>query len=213
MKTKIPLILILLFSLLLFPAYADGLSEAVQALIPENALVDTQHTAGHLQMITLHLDSGEQLEFMWDMQSGKPAAMFTSLAANAVSSVPDQSIAEDVVQLHYPGTNILSSAEDENGLLKLFVIREDFYGYLQVSADTIVSRNLIFGSFVSEGQLTMEGALAALHLHRPQAQLQAIELDMDDGKFIYEGAALLDAEKFEFELDAFTGKLLEWERD
>ena len=38
-------------------------------------------------------------------------------------------------------------------------------------------------------------------------------MDEDDGMLLYEGDAWLDGQEYEFELDARTGRLLEWERD
>ena len=40
-----------------------------------------------------------------------------------------------------------------------------------------------------------------------------MDLDDDDGMLVYEGDAWLDGQEYEFELDAHTGRLLEWERD
>jgi len=63
------------------------------------------------------------------------------------------------------------------------------------------------------GQLTFAGASQTLSLLRPGAQLDSLEMDEDDGMLLYEGDAWLDGQEYEFELDARTGRLLEWERD
>ena len=66
---------------------------------------------------------------------------------------------------------------------------------------------------IANGQLTFAGASQTLSLLRPGAQLDGMEMDEDDGFLLYEGDAYLDGQEYEFELDAHTGRLLEWERD
>ena len=69
------------------------------------------------------------------------------------------------------------------------------------------------GEIYRDGMLTMEGALRVLRLHRPEAQFRALELDEDDGVYVYEGEAMIGNVEYEFELSVSSGKLLEWERD
>ena len=66
---------------------------------------------------------------------------------------------------------------------------------------------------MQEGALTFAGASQTLLLLRPGAQLDGMDLDEDDGLLVYEGDAYLDGQEYEFEIDARTGCLLEWERD
>ena len=40
-----------------------------------------------------------------------------------------------------------------------------------------------------------------------------IELDEDDGRFEYEGSLIYDTMKYEFEIDAYSGTVIEWEAD
>ena len=45
------------------------------------------------------------------------------------------------------------------------------------------------------------------------AQNISIELDEDDGWYIYEGDIVYDGMEYEFEIDANTGNILKWEED
>ena len=41
----------------------------------------------------------------------------------------------------------------------------------------------------------------------------SIELDRDDGWYIYEGEIVYDGMEYEFEIDADTGNILKWEEE
>lgn len=70
-----------------------------------------------------------------------------------------------------------------------------------------------FGSYIDNEKLTRDGAEAVLLMMRPECVVSEMEMDSDDGLLIYEGEALAGGAEYEFEIDAYTGRLLEWERD
>ena len=131
-----------------------------------------------------------------------------SVAGNAV----DRALAEEIMRKAYPGCRILF-ARDEGAYKCLGVVSEDFCGTLLVSEAGIHSVSLKEDKMMGGGVLTMAGALEVLRMYRPEAEFRALELDEDDGLLIYEGEALLESQVYEFELDAESAKLLEWERD
>ncbi len=45
------------------------------------------------------------------------------------------------------------------------------------------------------------------------AKIIEISLDKDDGRYVYEGEARYNGAEYDFEINAKTGKLIEWERD
>lgn len=47
----------------------------------------------------------------------------------------------------------------------------------------------------------------------PGAKITEIELDRENGKYVYEGEAIYKNAEYDFEIDAATGKLLRWTRD
>lgn len=86
-------------------------------------------------------------------------------------------------------------------------------GWAAFDGGAVCACELTFGRFLQEGALTFAGASQTLLLLRPGAQLDGMDLDEDDGMLVYEGDAYLDGQEYEFEIDARTGRLLEWERD
>ena len=132
--------------------------------------------------------------------------------SNAGNSTVNRTRAEEIVQAAYPGCLILF-AQDEGENKRLGIVAEDFCGSILVSGEGILSSSIKEDAMIREGMLTMTGALETMRLYRPEAEFRALELDEDDGLMLYEGEALLANEVYEFELDAVSGKLLEWERD
>ncbi|MBQ3079088.1 MAG: PepSY domain-containing protein [Clostridia bacterium] len=63
-------------------------------------------------------------------------------------------------------------------------------------------------SFISVSQ-----AKSAVTSRYSGAKITEIEFDREDGKYVYEGEAIYNGREYDFEVDAVTGKLLEWKRD
>ena len=205
--------LILLLCIMIRPVLAEERPEEVQALIPDEAAVEGEQRVGSFHVLTLSLDSGEVLELTWDERAGTPLSLITRTPA-AVSGEPtSREAAEALVDRIYPGMDVLFSRDGENGAKELCLLAGNLCGEIVVAGNGVISRELTCGEYTRDGRLTMEGALAVLELHRPEAEFRALELDEDDGQLYYEGDAWLDGVEYEFELDARTGRLVEWERD
>ena len=61
--------------------------------------------------------------------------------------------------------------------------------------------------------LSEEAVGDILRQRLPEAVLKELELDEDDGRWIYEAKLRHGDLKYEIELDAFTGEILKWEQD
>ena len=61
--------------------------------------------------------------------------------------------------------------------------------------------------------LSEEAVGDILRQRLPEAVLKELELDEDDGRWIYEAKLRHGDHKYEIELDAFTGEILKWEED
>ena len=61
--------------------------------------------------------------------------------------------------------------------------------------------------------LSEEAVGDILRQRLPEAGLKELELDEDDGRWIYEAKLRHGDLKYEIELDAFTGEILKWEED
>ncbi len=63
-------------------------------------------------------------------------------------------------------------------------------------------------SFISVSQ-----AKSAVTSRHPGAKITEIELDFDDGKYVYEGEAYLNGREYDFKVDAVNGSLIRWKID
>jgi len=115
----------------------------------------------------------------------------------------------------YPDALVIESRKETvhgGEALRLYLLHEAFHGSILFADGMVIGRELMFVSCVRDGAITMSGAVAALRVLRPEAELLEVELDDDDGLLLYEGEARIDGQTFEFEMDAATGKLLQWSR-
>lgn len=67
----------------------------------------------------------------------------------------------------------------------------------------------------SEDQISLADASKLVLARVPGATAKdlKIELDYDDGKYLYEGDIVYDGKEYEFEIDAVTGNFLEWSEE
>lgn len=202
-----------LLMLLTLTAQAEALPEGI--FRPEGAKIVSESAEDSLKTLTIALpDTGETLRLTLDAQTGAPLSLVTETPAQAQPD-PDETRAdaENAVVAACPGAKILFAEDDGEGGRRLYALSETLCGTVNVRGGKIVARSLAFGRFLDGEQLTAEGAAAALTLLRPGAEILELEKDEDDGLTVYEGEAVLDGAEYEFELDALSGRLLEWERD
>lgn len=198
---------------MLFMAYVACAEESAYD-IPAGAVITATQEAGPYRLVDIEFESGETAVLVIDVQSGEEISLTTTQAAFVLTdTVQDRAEAENAVISQYPDAIILFGEDMEIGSKKLYMITGNIAGEITVHGNIIISRTLNCGDFFRDGRLTMDGALAAMHMHRPEAEFRAVELDEDDGVWCYEGEAYIDGVEYEFELNAVTGKLLEWERD
>lgn len=65
----------------------------------------------------------------------------------------------------------------------------------------------------SKKKITLEQAKSLAKAKAPNAVLVSCKLDIDDGKYIYEGELRDGRKEYDFEIDAVSGKFLKWEVD
>jgi len=65
----------------------------------------------------------------------------------------------------------------------------------------------------SSGRISISQAKSVITSRYPGAKITEIELDKENGKYVYEGEAVYNGKEYDFEIDASTGKLRQWERD
>lgn len=65
----------------------------------------------------------------------------------------------------------------------------------------------------TSGLISAEKAEQAVLNKLPGATIRSMELDEDDGYYCYEGEAYKNGVEYEFVIDAYSGKILEWEQE
>ena len=182
-------------------AFLAWLSADAAFVAAEDTQTGQTHTyasgGGHW---TLQLDAaGQALSLRSEAESAENALMSRAEAEAALKIID--------------ATALVVRAEEGSGAAKLWFVGEAAGWGIFDPAGHLAAGSLTFGQFLINGQLTFAGASQTLSLLRPGAQLDGMEMDEDDGMLLYEGDAWLDGQEYEFELDARTGRLLEWERD
>ena len=86
---------------------------------------------------------------------------------------------------------------------------------VRASDGTIVDRDDRHGTTGPNGTdvMSVDQAKQIVSSRVPNATSIHIELDHDDGRVTYEGDVIAPGQKYEFEIDAVTGEVLEWEID
>ena len=111
----------------------------------------------------------------------------------------------------------LTESERDDGLYEYQASfsTEEFFGTIELNAETgvVLEADIYYNAAVPEGQLGYAEIMAQLESLKPGLNVIRIEFDEDDGRMRYEGEALLDDALYEFEIDAATGELREWERE
>ena len=204
----------LLAAIVLMALMLSAAAEEALPGVPDSANVTDTQTVGSYICHTLEFETGEQAALTLDSKTGAAISLVTFLAAEPdAEAAQDRQRAEDTVLSEYPDALILFGEDADGGAKRMYVISPEFGGAVWVQGDIICRRELNFGAFMRDGRLTMEGALMAMSMYRPEAEFRALELEEDDGRWSYEGEAYIDGREYEFEISASTGRLLEWERD
>ena len=183
-------------------AFLAWLSADAAFVAAEDTQTGQTHTyaagGGHW---TLQLDAaGQALSLRSEAESAESALLNRAEAEAALWTLDEAAL--------------ILRAEEGDGPARLYFVATGAAGWAQfATAGGLAAGAVAFGQFLSNGQLTFAGASQVLQILRPGAQLDGMEMDEDDGMLLYEGDAYLDGQEYEFELDARTGRLLEWERD
>ena len=209
MRKILALALCLLTMLVPLAARAEAAPETALAWLPAGAAYLGEEPAGSGRALSYQTD-----ENAWTLTlDGAGNALSLQSAGAAAGGLQTRAEAEEALWALDEAALILR-VEEGDGPARLYFVATGAAGWAQFDiAGGLAAGAVSFGQFLSNGQLTFAGASQVLQILRPGAQLDGMEMDEDDGMLLYEGDAYLDGQEYEFELDARTGRLLEWERD
>jgi len=206
------IILLLVISLFLVAACPAS----AQAYIPENAVMLSETEADGVRTSVYNIpDTGEQLTLASDIASGEILSLKSRSAAVSAETPMDAEAAKAMLAGIYPDALVVSSAEsnlDTAVVRRLIIVAPDLCGCILFDADGVCGKDIVFDACIRDGRITSDAARSIMQFLRPDAKITEIELDDDDGLLLYEGEARIDGQTFEFEMDAATGKLLQWSR-
>lgn len=209
--------LLLALSLLLMIPAVSRAESPLEDWIPGDAVFVSQSDSSGLRIMEYALsETGEKLTLVADHATGE-IRMLSGQCPSVSEGVPmDAASAKALLLKVYPNAHVFSASEHSTGtgaLRKLYIFSDSFYGHVLFDAEKICGRDLTFTTCMQNGRLSMKTAIYIMNVLRPEAILSGIELDEDDGLILYEGDAYVDGVEYEFELDAYTGQLLQWDRD
>ena len=189
----------ILAAMLGMSALAGGIPEGAVEVEPQVYRYEIEET-GEVLLLTVDED-------------GAPLRLETEVEGLSEGGEVDRELAEAVVREEYPGGLVLATSALEGGGREVLLLTAEVSGAVKVCGGRIVRRSLGYGEYLKDGRLTEAGALAALGLLRPGAEVEELELDREDGRLVYEGEAWLGGVEYEFELEATVGRLIEWQAD
>lgn len=223
MKKIITTAIILVLALAI-PALAITNDEALttaQTYVPSDAAYQrTETDDGLFEVKYLSADGSEEYDVKIDRNSGIVVKVERDLrdgrGSNEVVLTEDE--ARALVQNLYPEATIISLRSERDDDLYEYQASfstEEFFGTIELNAETgvVLEADIYYNAAVPEGQLGYAEIMAQLESLKPGLNVIRIEFDEDDGRMRYEGEALLDNVLYEFEIDADTGELREWERE
>lgn len=222
MKKKIFAILMVMAIFMTTAALAVTMDEAqtaAQALVGADAVLQESdrddgsyefdfQDADRRYEVNVHSESGVayrvETERMGVKKASSAALDEAAARAAAAEAVPG------AVQ-HY----VLLEQDDGRYEWKVFYSEEGAYGICSIQAETGEVRATEVFYDLPEGTLTADQAVDALTAAKGALTLRELDLDLEErsGGYAYEGKAEMNGTVYEFELNAATGDIVEWERD
>lgn len=215
------IIALLLTMLLALPLTAlgeeDAALQAARTLVPASAVLTERETEAGLTELEFR-DGALRYDVALDA-ANVPLLLqveATDVKASA-EAVLDAAAAEAAVLADLteePDAQVaFTLLEKDDGLQrwKVFALSgEDWLVYeLNAQDGGVMETERFFGAAVVTPGTLME----SLRAQKGEIVLMKLDLELDKGQLVYEGQAMLDNDRYEFEALAADGTLLEWEKD
>lgn len=213
------LIAMMVLTLAAAPALADAKDDALtaaQGLVGEQAtLVESDADDGVYEF--RFRDDGAKYD-VDILPSGDVLSFETEYAGltRAKQAALTQQDAQDRVQAAFPQAVIhliLAETDDEDGhTFEAFLTNEGVPAEVSLNAET--GEILRVETFpAAQGILTADNVAGWVEAQLSGAAIQELELEYEDGRYLYEGEAAASGAKYSFEFSAADGAMVEWERD
>lgn len=111
------------------------------------------------------------------------------------------------------GGLVTRERDSEGSAYEVFYASGGSAGEISVNAETgAILRVTTYPEAARQGVLNLEEIAARLADKLPGARLAELELEWDGSRYLYEGEAVAGDQRYEFEMNAVTGKIVEFER-
>lgn len=202
----------LLVAAVLFSVALAEMPQAVGNLIPATA-----------QLVDMEMDDGLRVYEYRDGNTRYDVSMrgetllmleTTNPAGDAVSAQTDEALVAELLKL-LPDAAVdgVYHVKDDGRQRRVAFLRKggDVYEVVtEADSAKVVRMTQIFGA----GEIaSLPDAWRSVQDAKGAAAVTDVELEFDDGRLVYQGDASLNGRKFEFEILAENGKLLQWEND
>lgn len=103
---------------------------------------------------------------------------------------------------------------DDGSVYEVFYSAEGAVGEITVNAQTgAITRVERYPEAAARGVLSADEVARLVSERQRGAEIVELELEWDDGRYLYEGEATAGGARYSFELDAETGRFIEFGRD
>lgn len=218
MKRITALLLTMLLALPLTAfAKEDAALQAARTMVPASAALTERETEDGLTEMEFR-DGTQRWDVVLDAanQPVKYQVEYTDVKGSA-EAVLDASAAGDIA---------LATLQDEPGAYVAFTLLEKDDGqyrwkvFVRSGEDWLVyERNALDGAvmeterYFGAAAVTPEEAVEAIRAQKGEIVLTELDMTLDKGRLVYEGQAELGGVRYEFEVLAADGSLLEWKKD
>lgn len=135
------------------------------------------------------------------------ATAFTLTGAEALAAA---------VQIAPEAENAIVTQERDDGACtyEIFYAVPGAIGEIVLNAETgAVASTKTFPEALVRGVLNGEDVARLVSERQEGAVIVELDLEWDDGMYQYSGEATVNNQRYSFDMNAITGKILEWERD
>ena len=221
----------------------ENMQNLARNYVPEDAVLIAHEKDDGRNELKFWVDATQEVYEVELSGDGKNVLKMSSEAMDdrgGKSIVLQENDVRNKVLEYYPGAAIESvRIEKENGLYEydIAVRTDEWYGLITLHAETgaVLERELHYDAAPavngndqkdysdaqhvqpaqqqSDGLIGMESAKSIAISKAGGGRVASIRLEKDDGRQVYDGKVLTDTHEYEFEIDAQTGKIREWDAD
>ena len=214
------MVLAMLFSMTAFAATRDEALSAAQALItaedPDAQLVESDEDDGYYEFEFTSDTARYDVLVDRDAAVIKAEIEYRNISRTTEATLDEAAAIDAALTFLRSGEAQYALLERDDGRYEwnVFVTAGEDVAIVGVQAETGEIRSLEAYYGIASQILTADEAVAALIDAQGDLTVVDLDIDFDDGRTPrYDGKAEVDGRTYEFEMNAVTGDVYEWERD